>query len=739
MLLFLQDWKQYPTAQPDLTTKNESFLRLASMYRKMRIKNHAFILALVNQELKGIDPHDPNLTASQVSAIVAECKINPWYFFREVVRAPGQSGEDARPFQANRANIALIWSFFNHALFTLIQPRQTGKSFSTDCLMRLLMNVLCKDIEISLLTKNDDLRRKNIQRLKDIGDELPSYIQQKRAADPNNGEQLAVTALNNRYSTYVPQGSPKAALALGRGITTAVTQIDEPPFQPNIKTALGALLAGSGAARDAAKRAGAPYGTILTTTAGKKNDDSGAYIYELISNSAPWSEAFLDSKDAEEFEKTVRRNGHGKFRIIGTFNHRQLGYTDAWLKEKMEDAIQEGEDAERDYLNVWTSGTMKSPFSKELTEIIANSQRSLMHSTRGGDGYVIRWYVTEDELEERLATSKIVMGMDTSDAIGKDDISMVLVDVETLEVLGVGCINETNLFTFSEWLGKFIVRYTNITTIIERKSSGGYILDYLLLELLKAGQDPFKRLFNRVVQEYEDNPSRYNEIKVPHNRRDRTVYSRFKETFGFPTSGSGTYSRSDLYNATMMNAVKRGGDRMHDNGLVCQILALERRDDRIDHPKGGHDDLVIGWLLANWLLSLGKNLSFYGIDPIRIMQSIKPKEMLSPEEKYQREEQKQIRNKIDILYRNLINEHDAFISQRLEFELRALDKKLVVDGSETYSVDDLLRKAKEARRSKKRAYDMGDRSIQDLYKSSTFDHRNHMGSPAGYKTVVTYC
>jgi hypothetical protein len=139
MLLFANDWDKFPTADVDRTTKNESFIRLAQVYKKMGIKNHAFPLALINQNLRGIDPFAPDLTQQEVLMITMECFQNPWYYFREIARAPAGSGQDAVPVQANRANLALWWSFFNHVLFLLIQPRQTGKSFSTDTLMIYLM------------------------------------------------------------------------------------------------------------------------------------------------------------------------------------------------------------------------------------------------------------------------------------------------------------------------------------------------------------------------------------------------------------------------------------------------------------------------------------------------------------------------------------------------------------------------------------------------------------------------
>ena len=61
-ILFAKDWAKYPTATIHYETKNKSFIELASKYREMGIKNHAFILALVNPDLRFVDPTDPNLS-----------------------------------------------------------------------------------------------------------------------------------------------------------------------------------------------------------------------------------------------------------------------------------------------------------------------------------------------------------------------------------------------------------------------------------------------------------------------------------------------------------------------------------------------------------------------------------------------------------------------------------------------------------------------------------------------------
>lgn len=696
MILFQKDWMQYGRAKIHTTTKNTSFLRLADVYRKMGVKNNSFHLALLNPELEHVDPHSLDLTPQQMAAVAIECKLNPWYFFREVVRIPVKGSTEAVPLQANRGNIAAYWLFFNHITFFLIQIRQTGKSVSIDALMVLLLNVLCQNTLINLLTKDDKLRSENIKRIKDIDMELPFYLRQRTKNDLNNTEQLSVKALSNNYIGHVPQKSPKDALNQGRGFTSPIFHIDEAPFQSNIAIAMPAALAAGTAARDSARQNNTPYGTIITTTAGKKDDKDGKYAYNLVSNSTEWTEALLDCIDPEALEKAIRSsNPHRELRVNCTFNHKQLGKTDEWLKRAVEEAMVTGEDADRDFGNVWTSGTQASPLPVHLIEKIRASQKDPLHVEISKiEGYVTRWYIPQEEINLQLAKSFFVMSMDTSDASGGDDISMLLTDIRTGKVVAAGSYNETNIITFAQWLASWFTRFENFVCIIERRSTGSAIIDYLLYILPSLGIDPFKRLFNRCVNDLQDYPERWREINAGVNRKRSDVINAHKKTFGFATSGSGITSRTDLYSTTLQNAAKKIGDKIYDKKTIDQIAGLTIVNGRVDHQPGEHDDMVISLLLMFWLLTQGKNLSHYGIDSRTIFMESKVEDTVDRNTMMQRREQLAIRAQIDEIVQKMEVEKDTYIQMRLEHQLRVLNRSLVLEEGEVFSVDDLINEMK---------------------------------------------
>lgn len=676
---------------------------MALLLRDMGVKNHAFILALHNPELKDVDPFDPDLTMEQIGLIAEEVKENPWYYFRECVRVPGGDSDDPIQFRANRGNIAVFWLFFNHITTILIQPRQTGKSFSIDQLMTWILHIGGKKTDITMLTKDETLRAANLTRLKDIEKEMPFYLNRRLPGDVGNTEEIRLSRFKNRYRGLLNRSSPKDALGVGRGLTSGVVQIDEAAFFRNISISMPAALAASIAAREMAKSRGTPYGIILTTTAGKKDDVDGMYVYKLVENASVWNERFYDAVNLKDLEQMIIKSSGSETKDIMvncTFSHRQLGYDDNWLLDAIRMTKAKGLDADRDLFNVWTSGSQLSPLPIPVLEIIRKSQaEEFFMQVSGEERYIARWYIPENEIERTMRSGKFVMSVDPSDAGGGDDIGMTIRCIKTGEVVCAGNYNETNLFNFSSWLADWLVKYENITLIVERRSSGAMILDYLLLILPTKDIDPFKRLFNWVVHEAAEKPERFKECTISMRARDINLYNKYKKMFGFATSAGGSTSRSDLYDKTLRNSAKLCGHTVRDKKLIEQILGLVIRNNRVDHEVGKKDDLCISWLLGFWFMSMAQNLDHYGINPRDVLSENKEiiKET-TPMALYERERIQKIRNKINYLIDQLKMESDEYVAYRYEQDLKFTVSLLDEKDRQLLSIDELILNLKEHRK-----------------------------------------
>lgn len=698
MILFKEDWNKYPDAIVDYQTDNRSFINLAAIYKKMGVSNHTFILALHNPELQGVDPHSESLTEEQMLMIGKECYENPWYFFREVARAPSLAGSEDRPFNANRGNIAAYWLFFNHVMYILIQPRQTGKSFSIDELMTLISNIGATGTSINLLTLNDDLRTKNLKRLKSINETLPSYLNLRTKADIFNTEEFHIGVLGNSYKGNLSNASPKLAEKTGRGFTSPILHCDEPSYIPNIQIALTAALMAGNAAREIAKENDSFYGTILTTTAGKKDDKDGAYVYNLLQASAIMNEKYYDSANQSDLIDIILKNvksvnGIRRPIVDCTFSYRQLGYDDKWMQDQLQETLAEGLDADRDLFNVWTSGSNLSPIDVRYLELIKESiEDDFRLEIYKPYNYTIRWYISEAEVNKRVNAGHVfIMGIDTSESVGRDDNTIVIRDILSGEIIAATEVNETNIIMFYSFIYDLMINYPTLIAVIERKSTGVGLIDFLLMKLVNDGFNPFTRLYNTVVQgDKFDNDTIKDVTRYSVPSRDQI--DKFRKYFGFSTSASGASSRDELFSTVLMSSCKYTGRYVKDRKVAAQILALEVRNNRVDHPIGGHDDLVVSWLLTYWFMLNGKNLQLYGIDSNKILRNSQDRyneqensEYVNPDERADME---------DVL-EDLLEEFTVSRSEHIKIKLEHRIKKTIKILNEVYkssiSLDDVMK------------------------------------------------
>jgi hypothetical protein len=706
MILFEKDWELYPHATIHKETKNETFLRTSYIFKQIGIKNHAFILALHNEELRHVDARDENLPLDIKQLIIEECVENPWYFFREVVHVPPIAGVNSVPLRANRANIAAYWSFFNHITFILTQPRQTGKSISITALSCYLLNIGCVSTLINFLTASDDLRANDLTRLKNVQNCLPKYIDMRTPSDVFNNEIATISALNNTYKGSLSNASEVLANKVGRGFTSPIFISDEPIVTPNIKIAVEAALMAGNEAREQARRNKAHYGVIFTTTAGDIDDKNAGYVYKLVTSAAEFNERYYDARDEEHLRQLVLQNSRASDNGIKRLmfyierSYRQLGYDDKWMAERIAENLAEGVSADRDLFNRWTQGSSSSPLSKDLIATLYDSVDNDPYvEIYEPYNYVLRWYIKDKEELEQLIDSGafFVIGVDTSDAVGRDDISFIVREHLTGSIICATTFNDTNLITVADFFFSFMTKYKNSVMIIERRSSGVTIIDYLIQKFASAGINPYKKLFNFIFQNKVEHEKEFELLKSNYTL-DTSIYDKYRKYIGFATSSSGVTSRNELYSSTLINMCKYTGYATRDKQTVTQIASLVIRNNRIDHPENGRDDLVIAALLSYWLLSNGKNLNLYGMETSKLFNKNTP----LIKEKYKRtelnmDEIEEMENKLNELFEQYRVEQDDYIASKIENKILYLSKTLQIDYNKTIAVEQLLEDLKKER------------------------------------------
>lgn len=698
-ILFNSDWAKYPNACIHYETKNQSFLHLAEVYHALGVQNCAFHLALLQPELKDVDPFDENLPIDIKAKILYECKNNFWYFLREVARVPVPGSLTATHFQANRANVALYWFFKNHVMVLIVILRQTGKTTMLMVLVVYLLNFGTTNAFINLLTKSEGLKAETLSKVKALFEELPDYLNFSTKKDIFNSDEVKLGAFDNKFKGNLSSSSPKQAEKVGRGFTSPINIIDEAAFIENIAIAMGAMLMSGNAARTAAELNGKPYGTILATTAGDTDDRDGGYIYKIATAATMLDEKFYDASNPQELLDLIYKNSNAskneaKRPIINiTLSYRQLGYDDEWLQKKLSENISTPENIKRDIFNQWLSGSSASPIPKQYIEKMkANIVELARSEFYAPYNYLLKWYIAEDEIKYRVNNGhSFIVGVDTSDGVGRDDIAFTVRDHTTGQILCTATFNEINLITLADFFVSFLMKYQNSTMIMERRSSAATIIDYIIIKLLSHGVNPFTRLYNTIFQNKEVYQKEFEEI-VRARPHDQEVFVKYKKHIGFVTSGTGVTSRSELYSTTLMSMLRYTAHTLYDEKLVNQISALIIKNNRIDHPDGGNDDMVVSSLLSHWLLTSGKNLSLYGIDSQNILKSNKvylDEKYATADKEYDEEEAKEQERLFNDLLEAYKNERNPIVARQLELRIRKIANEMT-SSSSVISVEELL-------------------------------------------------
>ncbi|EGO2130023.1 hypothetical protein ITP31_004872 [Salmonella enterica] len=682
MILFEKDWDKYPNATVNHLTKNTSFINYAAILKALGVKNYLWPLSTLNPALVGVDPHSPEINLAQMGWIKFECEQNPWYYLRECLIVPAPSGIGGDPFRANRANMSMIWSFLNHVDYMLIQPRQTGKTITISGLISWLLYIKLWNTRIGLVTKSDDLRRDTAEKVRQMQGGLPGYLTINDRRDSITDALVTYKTRKNRFVLSVSRGDPAGAIKVGRGNTVPVNLWDEFPFIPHVKIAYGAAMPGTDAAYANARKKGLPYGSLITTTAGSQDSRDGQFAYSILSKAAKWSDTMFDCDDENDYRETVKAHCRGRKIIVnGTWSHSQMGVPDAVHYSNIANSTQEGDDAARDYFNIWTVGGESHPLDKATLRKIKESQIDPQYDEKFGK-FIINWFYPE-HIVETFVNKVMLVGNDTSEGGGNDGLTLYFIDPEDGGVLGSCSLNETLLPHYGEFVANVLIKYERALYIPERKSTGQTFIDTVCIALHAEGIDPFRRIFNSIVQESDSDVDAFTKIRGDVRSRDDAFYIKRKTKFGFST---GVKTRKELYDSVFQFMAKKAGTRCRCVTLINQIMGLESKNGRVDHSSKGNDDSVIAWLLCGWVLLYGVHLEYYGIKVSTIFSKAAEDREVSSEEIMRRIAIEELNDRMEDLLERLKTTDIPILVTRYEKELSLIEQELAELGMESVNI-----------------------------------------------------
>lgn len=588
----------------DYNTSNVSFIALASILRRKivngkHIKNYNFFLKLYDEDLVGVDPRDPNLSAQMKVKILYEVRRNFWYFLREIMMIP-ETGGGTR-FKLHRGNLAMAWSCLMNLPTYCVLPRQHGKTwmviayalwvfnFSSDYTNMLFLNKQLKDSEL------------NLKRLKDARELLPDYLRMDKIIN-SKGEikegrsnvQRLTNALHNQIDVKASARNPIAADELGRGMTVAWVWIDELAFVQFNRIIYAAMSPAWSKAAEIAISKNKPIGKILTTTPSDLSTDMGDFAYSIRNDSAWFDESLydMDANDISEWMEKTSKNGY----LYIEFQYYQLDHKnpDKWFKEQCKDLLFDWVKIRREILLQWNNAATNSPFDEnDLRDLHA-----MMINESDSDSIVINKYYKLNVYRPLNVGDRYLVGVDVAKGRGSeaDRTSICVVNASTgfpHAIFKSNVIQYKETFRFLHTLvyhyipNSVLIIENNIDTLIE------YVRESTMKHLLY-----FEKADKSAAKE-----TRKSALVKDKNRSTNIIY-------GINTN---TTTRPKYFDI-LFEYVRTNKDNLCVRELVEEIETLEYKSPtRVEATSGKHDDVVISYLLTQYVMQYGTNKPRFGL------------------------------------------------------------------------------------------------------------------------------
>ncbi len=585
------------TVYIDINTKNKSFLDMHYYLKAKKIKNNDFFLTLYDPDLAGVDPRDLSLNTVMKAKILQECRRNFWYFLREVIRIPDQGGEvgSGVPYRLHRGNLALNFGFINNWSMYLELPRQFGKTISAICWYLWVFNFRTTNSEIMFINMKHDYSKLNLARLKEIREALPSYLKldqvysadgtKKRVTD--RVETLQHPANNNKIKTLASATSKAGANGLGRGLTMPMHWYDEIAWIKFNSVIMAAATPSYLTASKNARRNGAPYGILLTSTPGILTTDEGKYAYNLINNATHFDEQYYDYS-YQQLQELLSKNTKSPFVYI-RYAYNQLGEGDEYLQKCIKDLLEDWDAIRREVLLEWADINTNCPFDKDdLDKIQSNLKDPNKVSTIMLCGYY-KMYVYE-----KMPTHSYppIIGVDVAGGYSKDSSAITIIDSKTTKVIACLNCNYISIEHLAACIYELVTRWMpNAIVNIERNGGFGSALLAKLINT-KIRRNIYFEIKDRVLEERSD------------GIHTRKVKKRVK-VYG----SDNTKENRSLLMELLRDRVSYHKDKFNSDIIYNELKGLEiKKTGRIEHGTNTHDDQTFSYLWALYVWYYGKDV-----------------------------------------------------------------------------------------------------------------------------------
>lgn len=339
-----------------------------------------------------------------------------------------------------------------------------------------------------------------------------------------------------------------------------------------------------------ARRNNAVYCRVFTSTPGDLDTQPGQDALQIIEKTCKWTEKFYDMTKEEIDDYIAKNSGNGIVYI--EYQYYQLGDDEEWLKRVSQTLLNNPIKIKREVFLQRMRGSSESPFDQEELQAIQELKKPIKEEI-----FINKLYKLD--IYQPLKRDRIyIVGVDCAQGLGEDNTAVTVLDPYLVEPVAEFKSPYIGISDAIKFLYTLVRKHIPKAILaIERNNVGEAIIDGLRQTEVRANLyfDDSKDFFN-----IDDKLDPQGFLKREAARR---------KLYGVWT---GSKSR-DIMLAILEAHVKEYKDKFVTENIINDLLSLVRKKNgKIEHAPGFHDDSLFSYLIALYVYYHGKNLHRFG-------------------------------------------------------------------------------------------------------------------------------
>ena len=573
-----------------LSTSNQSFIDMHHQLKKEGVRYDEFLL-LLDPDLEFVNPLQDKIPQSIMIKIIIECKLNPWYFFREIMRFSIPGGTDR--YGLHLGNLAATWAMLNDISLLIMLPRQHGKTMSILAVYLYFMLFGTTNSNILFFNKEFVDSKLNVERVKTLYKILPSYL--KKAAnkkDKNNLTSFGFGDSSNFIRAVSPPTSSEKAAKKGRGETSNLMYLDEFSFISFIRDLYTSAAPAFSRASENAKKTGMPYSKVISTTPSYLDSPSGEFCYQVIKGSYKFDIKLLDM-NINTVKSLIAGDYSGSNMLYIEYSYKELGRDDLWFKQQCADLQHDQTSIKMELLLEWLNASECGVFTEEQLDGMKPHIKKPVDTIMVGT-HMFKLY----DYFSNIRTKNIMISVDPATGASKDYTAITLINPRTKRILGTYKTKDTDLKRLQDLLYNLLnMFFINSFLVVESNSIGRGILDNLM----------YTNIENRIYYEYKKKVAQKKVSNKLVNIASKSQTVNKEKIYGVFTDDTNRTAMITI----LFDIVNNNPDLIIDSDIFDEIRTLERKKTgKIEHKTSGfHDDQLFSYLIGLRTLEYGTSIN----------------------------------------------------------------------------------------------------------------------------------